>query len=408
MKNISIANLRNDFPILNEKFYGKNLAYLDSAASAQKPQIVIDAMQKCLTREYSNVHRGMYYLSNELTEKYENTRELIQKFINAQNKNEIVFTKNATEAINLVAYSWGLTNLQKDDEIILSIAEHHANIVPWHMLRTKLGVVLKFVNLTAEGAFDINAYKNSFTNKTKLVAITHMSNVTGELMPIKEIVNYAHDNKVPILVDGSQAIVHSKIDVQELNCDWYVFTGHKLYGPTGIGILYGKYDLLDAMPPFLGGGNMINEVTINNISYQTPPFKFEAGTPPITEAIGMKTAIEYLSKLNQKQINEHEEELFNYAKEGLQQIKNLTLYGCVKNSCGLLSFNIKNIHSHDLSTYLDRKAIAIRAGTHCAQPLLNFFKINSCARVSLALYNNKEDITHFIYELEKAQKFFND
>ncbi len=403
----SIETLRLDFPVLKQQIYGKNLTYLDSAASAQKPQIVIDTMNNYLEQGYSNVHRGMYYLSNKSTEDYENARKLVQEFINAENINEVIFTKNATEAINLVAYSWGLKNLQKDDEIILSIAEHHSNIVPWHFLREKLGVVLKFVDLTKEGAFDLNEYKNNFSKRTKLVAITHMSNVTGEVMPAKDIVNYAHSNNVPVLLDGSQAIIHNKVDVQNLGCDWYVFTGHKLYGPTSIGVLYGKYNILEDMPPFLGGGNMIHEVLINDISYQKPPFRFEAGTPPIVEAMGLSAAINYLNNIDADKLVEYEKILFNYAKEGLKEIKDLIVYGCVENSCGLLSFNLKNIHPHDLSTYLDRKSIAIRAGTHCAQPLLNFFGTYSCARLSLALYNNKKDIEYFIDELAKAQRFFN-
>lgn len=403
----SMELLRLDFPILREQIYGRNLIYLDSAASAQKPQIVIDTIKNYLEQGYSNVHRGMYYLSNKSTEDYENARKLIQEFINAENVNEVIFTKNATESINLVAYSWGLKNLQNGDEIILSIAEHHSNIVPWHFLQKKLGVVLKFVNLTNEGAFDLNKYKNSFSKRTKLVAITHMSNVTGELMPAKEIVDYAHINKVPVLLDGSQAIIHNKVDVQKLGCDWYVFTGHKLYGPTAIGVLYGRYDLLEEMPPFLGGGNMIQEVYTKDVSYQTPPFRFEAGTPPIVEAMGLSAAINYLNNIDSNKLIKYEKQLFNYAKDGLKEIKDLKLYGCVENSCGLLSFNLKNIHPHDLATYLDRKSIAIRAGTHCAQPLLNFFDIYSCARMSLALYNNKADIEYFINELAKAQRFFN-
>lgn len=407
MNNYSINKLRNDFPILKEKVYGKNLVYLDSASSAQKPQIVIDTMQDCLQHNYSNVHRGMYYFSNKTTEDYENARHNVQNFINAFSQNEIIFTKNATEAINLVAYSWGLKNLKANDEIILSIAEHHANIVPWHILREKIGVKLKFISLAENGAFDLKKYKKAFNKNTKLVAITHMSNITGELMPAKQLVDYAHDNNVPILLDGSQAIIHNKLDVQNLNCDWYVFTGHKLYGPTGIGVLYGKYDILKDMPPFLGGGNMINDVTLDEVSYQLPPFKFEAGTPPIVEAIGLNNAINYLNHIDYEELVEHEMKLFEYAKEGLEQIKDLTLYGCVENSKSIFSFNLKNIHPHDLATYLDRKAIAIRAGTHCAQPLLNFFKINACARASIALYNNKIDIEYFIAELEKAQRFFN-
>lgn len=399
--------LRDDFPLLKKEIYGKELVYLDSASSAQKPAIVIETINEYLKHNYSNVHRGLYYLSNKATEDYENSRKIIQNFINAQSSQEIIFTKNATEAINLVAYSWGMNNLRTDDEIILSLAEHHANIVPWHFLREKLGVKLKFVKLNEDGSFDLADYKNKFSARTKLVTMTHMSNVTGEILPITDIIEHAHSQRVPILVDGSQAIIHNKIDVQKLNCDWYVFTGHKLYAPTGIGVLYGRYDLLETMPPFLGGGSMIQEVTIDKITYQHPPLRFEAGTPPIIEAIGLAAAINYLTAIDLNAVFEQEDKIFAYAKEAIMQIKNLSLYGSTEHSQAILSFNVKNIHPHDLTTYLDRQSIAIRAGTHCAQPLLNFFGITSCARLSIAMYNNKADIDYFINALEKAQRFFN-
>lgn len=401
-----IQKVRAEFPALTQKIYGNRLAYLDSAASAQKPNAVIEAITQGLSANYANVHRGLHFLANEATEAYETARSTVKNFLNAEQIEEIVFVKNATEAINLVAYSWGTKNLKAGDEILLSSLEHHANIVPWHFLRERLGVELKFIPLNSEGNFDLHEFEKAICKKTKLLAISHMSNVTGEILPIEAIIKTAKNYGVPVLVDGSQAVVHKQVDVQALGCDWYVFTGHKLYGPTGIGVLYGKKEQLEAMPPFLGGGEMIAEVTTSTVSYNVPPFRFEAGTPPIIEAIGLTAAITYLENLGYDSIANHEKELSLYASEALTTIKDLSFYGAIALKHGIFSFNLKNIHPHDLATYLDRKGVAIRAGTHCAQPLLANFGITACARASLALYSDKADIDQLITALDQAKRFF--
>ncbi|MDN5249275.1 MAG: cysteine desulfurase [Alphaproteobacteria bacterium] len=401
-----IQKVRADFPALEQKIYGNRLAYLDSAASAQKPKAVIESITLGLSANYANVHRGLHFLANEATEAYETARTTVKKFLNASQEDEIIFVKNATEAINLVAYSWGMKNLKSGDEILLSSLEHHANIVPWHFLRERLGVELKFVPLNSEGNFDLPEFEKAISKKTKLLAISHMSNVTGEILPIEAIIKKAKAYDLPVLVDGSQAVVHKQVDVQALGCDWYVFTGHKLYGPTGIGVLYGKKERLEDMPPFLGGGEMIAEVTTSSVSYNVPPFRFEAGTPPIIEAIGLTAAITYVESLGYDSIANYEKELSLYAKEALSAIKDLSFYGAVELKHGIFSFNLKNIHPHDLATYLDRKGVAIRAGTHCAQPLLSIFGITACARASLALYSNKADIDQLITALDQAKRFF--
>lgn len=398
--------IRSDFPILQNKVYDKPLIYLDSAASAQKPSVVIETMRDLLMTSYGNVHRGMHYLSNQSTAIYEEAREAVARFINSQLPEEIIFTKNATEAINLVAYSWGMNNLKSGDEIILSILEHHANIVPWNFLREKLGVKIKFIYLTHNGTLNIDEFKKALSNKTKLVAITHMSNVTGQVLPIKEISVLAHSLGAKVLIDGSQGIVHNKVDVQEIDCDWYAFTGHKLYAATGIGVLYGKKHILEKQAPFLGGGEMIETVTENEITYNELPFKFEAGTPPIIEAASLKAAIKYIEGIGLDNIHNYENELMKYAISKLKQLEDITYYGDLNQSKGIISFNIKDIHPHDLASYLDNKGIAIRAGTHCAQPLLAYFGITACSRASISFYNNKNDIDSFIDGLANAKRFF--
>lgn len=398
--------IRSDFPILQNKVYDKPLIYLDSAASAQKPSVVIETMRDLLMTSYGNVHRGMHYLSNQSTAIYEEAREAVARFINSQLPEEIIFTKNATEAINLVAYSWGMNNLKSGDEIILSILEHHANIVPWNFLREKLGVKIKFIYLTHNGTLNIDEFKKALSNKTKLVAITHMSNVTGQVLPIKEISVLAHSLGAKVLIDGSQGIVHNKVDVQEIDCDWYAFTGHKLYAATGIGVLYGKKHILENQAPFLGGGEMIETVTENEITYNELPFKFEAGTPPIIEAASLKAAIKYIEGIGLDNIHNYENELMKYAISKLKQLEDITYYGDLNQSKGIISFNIKDIHPHDLASYLDNKGIAIRAGTHCAQPLLAYFGITACSRASISFYNNKNDIDSFIDGLANAKRFF--
>ncbi|WP_455482510.1 cysteine desulfurase [Bartonella sp. B35(2025)] len=402
-----VEAIRRNFPILQRDVYGKRLAYLDSSASAQKPQSVLDAMNNFYNYHYANVHRGIYFLSNTATQFYEDARETVRAFLNAQTAKEIIFTKSATEAINTVAYSWGMFKLNEGDEIVLTIMEHHSNIIPWHFLREQKGVKLTFVPVDENGVLHIEDFQKILSNRTKLIAITHMSNILGTVPPIKEIVKLAHQNAIPVLVDGSQGAVHLTVDVQDLDCDWYVFTGHKLYGPTGIGVLYGKEYRLEEMRPFQGGGEMIEDVTIDKVSYNTPPYRFEAGTPPIAEAIGLAAAINYMQDKDRNAIHAHETELLAYAQERLKTIKSLRIYGCSPHKEAIISFEIEGIHAHDITMFIDRQGVAIRAGTHCAQPLLQHFGLTSTCRVSLAMYNNYEDIDQLVEALEKARVFFN-
>ncbi|WP_455474805.1 aminotransferase class V-fold PLP-dependent enzyme [Bartonella sp. B30(2025)] len=403
----NVDEIRCDFPILQCNVYGKRLAYLDSGASAQKPQVVLDTMNDLYRYHYANVHRGVHFLSNTITQSYEDAREKIRTFLNARTTKEIVFTKNATEAINTVAYGWGMFKLNEGDEIVLTIMEHHSNIIPWHFIRERKGVKLVFVPVDANGDLHIEDFQKALSKKTKLVAITHMSNILGTVPAVKEIVELAHQNAIPVLVDGSQGAVHLTVDVQNLDCDWYVFTGHKLYGPTGIGVLYGKEHRLEEMHPFQGGGEMIEDVTTEKVSYNAPPFRFEAGTPPIVEAIGLATAIDYIQEKDRNAIHAHETALLEYAHKKLETIKSLRIYGCSPHKGAIISFDIEGIHAHDVAMFIDRQGVAIRAGTHCAQPLLQHFGLTSICRASLAMYNNYEDIDQLAEALEKARTFFN-
>ncbi|MBA9082232.1 MULTISPECIES: aminotransferase class V-fold PLP-dependent enzyme [Bartonella] len=405
--NYNVEAIRCDFPILQCDVYGKRLAYLDSGASAQKPQSVFNAMNNLYQCHYANVHRGMHFLSNMATQAYENARETVRAFLNAQSAQEIVFTKSATEAINTVAYGWGMPKLSEGDEIVLTIMEHHSNIIPWHFIREQKGVKLIFVPVDENGILHIEEFQKALSDKTRLVAITHMSNILGTVPPIKEMIKLAHQNAIPVLIDGSQGAVHLTVDMQDLDCDWYVFTGHKIYGPTGIGVLYGKKCRLEEMHPFQGGGEMINEVTIDKVSYNNPPYRFEAGTPPIVEAIGLAAAIDYIQEKDRNAIYAHEMALSTYAHEGLETVKSLHIYGCSPNKGAIISFQIEGIHAHDIAMFIDRQGVAIRAGTHCAQPLLQHFGLTSTCRASLAMYNNHEDIDQLVEALEKARKFFN-
>ncbi|EJF94152.1 cysteine desulfurase [Bartonella taylorii] len=405
--NYDVEAIRHDFPLLHHSVYGKRLAYLDSGASAQKPQAVLDAMNNFYQSRYANVHRGIHFLSNAATQSYENARETVRAFLNAQTVKEIVFTKSATEAINTVAYGWGMSKLNKGDEIVLTIMEHHSNIIPWHFIREQKGVKLVFVPVDENGILHIEDFTKALTDRTKLVAITHMSNILGTITPVKEIVKIAHQNGIPVLVDGSQAAVHLTVDVQNLDCDWYVFTGHKLYGPTGIGVLYGKEYRLEEMHPFQGGGEMIEDVTIDKVFYNAPPYRFEAGTPPIAEAIGLAAAIDYIQKKDRNAIHAHETALLSYAHERLETVKSLCIYGRSPHKGTIISFEIKGIHAHDIAMFIDRQGVAIRAGTHCAQPLLQHFGLISACRASLAMYSNHEDIDQLVEALEKARTFFN-
>ena len=401
-----VEALRKDFPILMREVYGKPLVYLDNAASAQKPRAVIDTIRTMMETEYANVHRGLHYLSNAATERFEVARETVQRFLNAPSHEEIIFTRNATEAINLVAQSFGGMRIGEGDEIVLTIMEHHSNIVPWHFHRERRGAELVWVPVEEDGAFSLEAFVNTLTERTKMVAITHMSNVLGTVVPIKEVCRIAHERGIPVLVDGSQAAVHMPVDVQDLDCDFYVCTGHKLYGPTGIGVLYGKREHLDMMPPFNGGGEMIKDVFEDAITYNQPPHRFEAGTPPIIEAIGLAAAIDYVEAIGREAIAAHEARLRDYAHQRLGEINSLRVFGNAPGKGAILSFEIEGAHAHDVSTIIDRSGVAVRAGTHCAQPLLQRYGVTSTCRASFALYNTRDEVDKLVEALKKAQSFF--
>jgi cysteine desulfurase/selenocysteine lyase len=401
-----VNRLRADFPILATKVHGKPLIYFDNAASAQKPRAVLDRLERAYTTQYANVHRGLHYLANEATEGYENARQTVAKFLNAAQKEEIVFTRNATEAINLVAYTFGRERIKPGDEIVLSIMEHHSNVVPWHFLRERQGAVIKWAPVDDEGYFLIDEFEKLLSPRTKLVAITHMSNMLGTLVPVKEVTRLAHDRGIPVLIDGAQAAVHADIDVQDIDCDFYAFTGHKLYGPTGIGVLYGKYHHLAAMPPFNGGGEMIREVFEDRVIYGEPPHKFEAGTPPIVQAIGLGAAIDYVGSIGKARIRNHEAGLLRYAQDRLREINSLRIFGTTKDKGPIVSFELKGAHPHDVATVIDRSGVAIRAGTHCVMPLLARFGVSATCRASFAMYNTSEEIDGLAQALLKAQDFF--
>lgn len=403
-----VEAIRRDFPILKRKIYGKRLAYLDNAASAQKPQSVLNVMDEVYKNNYANVHRGLHFLSNSATDLYEKARESVRKFINASSHEEIVFTKNATEAINTVAYGYGMPRFSQDDEIVLTIMEHHSNIVPWHFIRETKGTKLVFVPVDDDGVLHLEDFKMALTDKTRLVAVTHMSNTLGTVPPVKEMIKAAHERNIPVLVDGAQGSVHLTVDVQDLDCDWYVMTGHKLYGPTGIGVLYGKKERLEEMHPFQGGGEMIEDVSVDKITYNAPPHRFEAGTPPIVQAIGLGAALEYILSKDRRALQAHEKALTAYAHERLGAINSLRIFGHAPDKGGIISFELHGIHPHDVSMYIDRQGVAVRAGTHCAQPLLNRFNVTSTCRASFAMYNDRDDVDQLAEALEKARRFFNE
>src|ERR1700730_11940224 len=386
-----VARVREDFPILATKVYGKPLIYLDNAASAQKPKAVLDRIQRVYTCEYANVHRGLHYLANAATEAYEGAREKVRAFLNASRPEEIIFTRNATEAINLVAYTFARERLKPGDEIVLSIMEHHSNIVPWHFLRERQGAVIKWAPVDDEGNFLVDEFEKLLTDRTKMVAITHMSNALGTVVPVKEIVRIAHDRGIPVLVDGAQGAVHLDVDVADIDCDFYAFTGHKLYGPSGIGVLYGKYAHLAAMPPFNGGGEMIREVFQDRITYGDPPHKFEAGTPSIVQAIGLGAAIDYVNSIGRAPIRAHERALLGYATDRLREINSVKIIGAAED---------------EVATVIDRAGVAVRAGTHYVMPLLARFGTTATCRASFALYNTPEEINGLAAGLMKAQDFF--
>src|SRR6476469_9497275 len=401
-----VATIRADFPILARDVNDKPLVYLDNGASAQKPKVVLDTIQRAYDEEYANVHRGLHYLSNLSTVNFEKARESVRRFVNARSDEEIIFTRNATEAINLVASSYGASNFGEGDEILITIMEHHSNIVPWHFLRERQGAVLKWAPVSDEGEFLLDEFERLISNRTKLIALTHMSNVLGTIVPIKEVVRRAHAHGIPVLVDGSQGAVHLPVDVQDLDCDFYVFTGHKTYGPTGIGVLYAKRKHLDAMPPYMGGGEMIESVHQDAINYGVPPHKFEAGTPPIVQAIGLGAALDYMMQVGRERIAAHEAELKEYAHARLRELNWLKIHGTAKDKGAIVSFSIDGLHPHDISTYIDRLGVAVRAGHHCANPLLGRLGVTATCRASLAMYNTKAEVDALAEALTKARAFF--
>jgi cysteine desulfurase / selenocysteine lyase len=401
-----VARIREDFPILATQVYGKPLVYLDNAASSQKPRAVLDRVQQAYTREYANVHRGLHYLANAATEAYEGARETVRAFLNAEKSQEIVFTRNATEAINLVAYSLGLEGIEPGDEIVLSIMEHHSNVVPWHFLRERRGAVIKWAPIDDDGNLLLDAFESLLTERTRMVAVTHMSNVLGTIVPVNEVVRLAHARGIPVLLDGSQAAVHLDVDVRQIGCDFYVFTGHKLYGPTGVGVLYGRYDRLEAMPPFNGGGEMIREVYEDRVIYGDPPHKFEAGTPAIVQAIGLGAAIDYVTSIGKGRTRAYEDGLVKYAEERLREINTVRIFGNARHKGPIVSFNMEGAHPHDVATIIDRSGVAVRAGTHCTMPLLARFGATATCRASFGLYNTRSEVDSLVQALIKAQDFF--
>ncbi|MGB7286046.1 MAG: cysteine desulfurase [Salaquimonas sp.] len=401
-----IAKIRSDFPILSREVHGKPLVYLDNGASAQKPKAVIDAVSNVYSNEYSNVHRGLHFLSNATTDAYEKSRETVRRFLNAPSVDEVVFTSGTTDAINLVAYGWAMKHLKEGDEIILTLMEHHSNIVPWHFLRERMGVKLVWVDVEDDGGFSLDKYKAAFSARTKLVAITHMSNVLGTIVPLKEVTKIAHEKGALVMADGSQGAVHLPVDVQDLDVDFYAITGHKLYGPSGIGALYSKMEILKTMQPFKGGGEMILDVTEEGVTYAEPPHRFEAGTPPIAQAIGLGAALDYMDSIGREAILVHENDLRDYANEQLSRINSLKVFGNTPNKGAIFSFELNGIHAHDVSMVIDRQGVAVRAGTHCAQPLMQRFNVTSTCRASFGMYNTRAEVDVLVEALEKARKFF--
>jgi len=401
-----VEGVREDFPILKQLVYGKPLVYLDNAATSQKPRVVIEAVSKYYSADNSNIHRGVHHLSEQATQQYEEARTKVQGFINAAHSNEIIFVRGTTEAINLVASSYGRANVGADDEILITAMEHHSNIVPWQILCDEKRARLRVAPIDDNGELIVEEFEKLLNERTKLVSVAHISNALGTINPIRAIVEIAHRHKVPVLIDGAQAAPHTKIDVQELDCDFYTFSGHKVFGPTGIGVLYGKADLLNAMPPFQGGGYMIASVTFEKTTYNSLPFKFEAGTPNIAGTIGLGAAIDYTNQLGIDTIARYEEELLSYGTEALTAIPGLRLIGTAKEKAGVLSFVLEGVHPHDIGTILDREGIAIRTGHHCAMPVMDRFGIPATARASIAFYNTRQEIDALVAGIHKVKEVF--
>ena len=401
-----VNRIREDFPILRKKVHNKNLVYLDNAATTQKPTYVIDKVNKYYTTMNANIHRGVHALSQEATEEFEGARIRIKQFINALGKNEIVFTRGTTESINLVASSYGRANIKEGDEIIISQMEHHSNIVPWQLLCKEKNAKLRIIPINDDGELIYEEFEKLINEKTKFVSIVYVSNSLGTINPVKKIINYAHQFKIPVLVDAAQALNHIHVDVQDLNCDFLAFSGHKIYGPTGIGALYGKVELLDAMPPYQGGGDMISKVTFEETTYNELPHKFEAGTPDIAGAIGLGAAIEYISKIGIDNIKEHEKSLLEYATKQVEEVPGLRIIGKAKEKTSILSFVLENIHPHDIGTFLDFEGVAIRTGHHCTQPVMQRYCIPATSRASFAMYNTKEEVDVLVNGLKKIIEVF--
>ena len=401
-----IESIRGDFPILLEKINGHPLAFLDSGASPQKPEAVLQRMEHMYRHEYANVHRGAYTLSQAATDHYENARQTVARYLNAASVEEIIFTRNVTSSINLVAHCYGRAFLNSGDEIIITHMEHHANIVPWQLLREAIGIELKVIPIDDAGNLMMDKFEELLSPRTRLVSVTHISNVLGTVLPVKEIIRLAHAHDARVLIDGAQGIMHSRVDVQDLDVDFYGFTGHKLYGPSGIGVLYGKRDILNSMPPYEGGGDMIDRVTFEKTTYRETPARFEAGTPAIVEAAGLAAAIEYVESIGIERIAAHEQSLLDYATDRLSAIEGLRIYGEAEDKAGVISFTIEGVHPHDISTIIDSHGVAVRAGHHCAQPLMDRFDLAATARASLGMYNNKSDIDQLVEALKFAKDIF--
>jgi cysteine desulfurase / selenocysteine lyase len=401
-----VWKVREDFPILKRQVHGKPLVYLDNAATSQKPQAVIDRLNRYYVEENANIHRGVHYLSEKATQAYEEARAKVQHFLNAPSDREIIFTRNVSESINLVVHSYGRKFLTAGDEIIISAMEHHSNIVPWQILCEEKGTTLRIVPINDDGEFLLDAYEKLLNSKTRIVAVTHVSNALGSIVPVRQVIDMAHRRNIPVLIDGAQAVPHFRVDVRELDCDFYGFSGHKLYGPTGIGILYGKAALLEAMPPYQGGGDMIRSVTFEKTIYAPIPSKFEAGTPYIAGSIGLGAAIDYLEGISMETISEYEHELLAYAMEAVGAIPGLRIFGTSKEKAGVISFTLDGVHPHDIGTILDQEGIAIRTGHHCAQPVMERFGVPAMARASLAFYNTKEEIDALVAGIYKVKEVF--
>ena len=399
---LNVDKIRKDFPILKILSNNKPLIFFDNGASSQKPQVVLDKINEIYKTKYANIHRGIYDLSQKATEAYEESRKKIQKFINAKSEKEIVFVRGATEGINLVAQSYGLKNFKKGDEIILSQLEHHSNIVPWQLLRDKLNIKINVLPIDKNGDIDLKKFKELLTKKTKLVSILHVSNALGTIIPIKELIGISHKKKIPVLVDGCQSVPHMKVDVKDLDADFYCFSGHKIYGPTGIGILYCKKEYLEKIDPYQGGGEMISDVTFNKTTYQEPPQKYEAGTPNIVGSIALGSAIDYVTSINIEKIHKHEEGLLNYATDKIKSLNKVQIIGTSKKKTGIISFIVKNTHPNDIGVILDNHGIAVRTGHHCCQPLMQFYNIPATVRASFGLYNTLDEIDTFIDALKNA------